>query len=73
MNDDEQHQHLIRGANAELVVRRVPDNELVLDLRAVTVDGKRYIMDTEDVVEGGSQKDGVGEKNVPGNFSAAAR
>lgn len=58
-----------RGANAELVVRRVPENELVLDLRAVTVDGKRYILDTEDVVESGSHdKDGVGENRRTGKF-----
>jgi hypothetical protein len=58
-----------RGANAELVVRRVPDNELVLDLRAVTVDGKRYVMDTEDVVESGShEKDGIGENKRTGKY-----
>lgn len=68
VTDRDGHVSIPRGANAELVVRRVPDNELVLDLRAVTVDGKRYIMDTEDVVEGGSQKDGVGENKRTGKF-----
>src|SRR5690349_2236988 len=34
-----------RGANAELVVRRIEGNDLLLDLRAVTVDGKRYRLD----------------------------
>ncbi len=58
-----------RGANAELVVRRVQGNELMLDLRAVNVDGKRYILDTEDVVESGShEKDGVGENKRTGKF-----
>jgi hypothetical protein len=58
-----------RGANAELVVRRASGNELVLDLRAVMVDGKRYILDTEDVVQSGSQeKDGVGENRRTGKF-----
>jgi hypothetical protein len=58
-----------RGASAELVVRRLSGNELMLDLRAVTVDGKRYILDTEDVVESGShEKDGVGENKRTGKF-----
>jgi hypothetical protein len=34
-----------RGADAELVVRRGPDNELVLDLDSVTVHGRRYGVD----------------------------
>ena len=34
-----------RGATAELVVRRGPDNELVLDLDSVTVQGRRYGVD----------------------------
>lgn len=58
-----------RGANAELVVRRVAGNELVLDLRAVNVAGKRYILDTEDVVEQGThEKEGVGENKRTGKF-----
>jgi hypothetical protein len=66
--DRDGHVAIPRGANAELVVRRAPGNELVLDLRAVTVDGKRYILDTEDVVEQGSNKDGVGENKRTGKF-----
>lgn len=57
-----------RGAGAELVVRRAERNELVLDLRAVNVNGKRYILDTEDVVENGHNKDGVGENKRTGKF-----
>jgi hypothetical protein len=58
-----------RGANAEMVVRRAPGNDLVLDLRAVNVDGKRYVLDTEDVVQDGAdKKDGVGENKRTGKF-----
>ena len=56
------------GANAELVVRRVSGNELVLDLRAVNLDGRRYVLDTEDVVETGDRKDGVGENRRTGKY-----
>jgi hypothetical protein len=42
------------GATAELVVRRGPDNELVLDLDSVTVNGRRYGVDaTRNRVGGG--------------------
>ena len=34
-----------RGATAELVVRRGPDDELVLDLDSLTVNGRRYGVD----------------------------
>ena len=34
-----------RGATAELVVRRDADNDLVLDLDSVTVNGRRYGVD----------------------------
>jgi hypothetical protein len=33
------------GATAELVVRRAPDNELVLDLDSITVNNRRYGVD----------------------------
>jgi hypothetical protein len=43
-----------KGATAELVVRRGPDNELVLDLDSVTVYGRRYGVDaTRNRIGGG--------------------
>ena len=58
-----------RGAHAELVVRRVPGNELVLDLRAVNLEGRRYILDTGEVTEQGEPgKEGVGENKRTGKF-----
>jgi hypothetical protein len=36
---------LPRGSTAELVVRRGPNNELVLDLDSVTANGQRYAVD----------------------------
>jgi hypothetical protein len=66
--DRDGHVAIPRGANAELVVRRLPDHDLALDLRAVNIDGKRYIVDTEDIVENGGEKDGVGENKRTGKF-----
>jgi hypothetical protein len=58
-----------RGAMAELVVRRVSDGDMVLDLRAVRVNGRRYMLDTEDLVQqGGHEKDGVGENRRTGKY-----
>lgn len=66
--DRDGHVAIPRGSSAELVVRRTAENELVLDLRAVNIDGRRYILDTEDVVESGSAKDGVGANRRTGKF-----
>jgi hypothetical protein len=43
-----------RGASAELVVRRAPENELVLDLDSITINGRRYGVDaTRAAISGG--------------------
>jgi hypothetical protein len=55
-----------RGSEAWLVVRRVRDNQLALDLQSVTVNGKRYAVDTEDVITNGRQ--GIGENKRTGQF-----
>jgi hypothetical protein len=36
-----------RGATAELIVRVAPDNDLILDLESVVVNGQRYAMKAE--------------------------
>jgi hypothetical protein len=36
-----------RGATAELMVRVAPDNDLVLDLESITVNGQRYGVRTD--------------------------
>jgi len=35
-----------RGAYAELIVRQMGPNQLALDVESVTVEGRRYVMDT---------------------------
>src|SRR6202043_1165336 len=39
---DNGHLAIPRGASAELIVRVAPDNDLILDLESVVVNGKRY-------------------------------
>jgi hypothetical protein len=48
-----------RGSDARLVVRRVGDNSLALDLQSISMNGQSYIVNTNNVVEGTS-RDGVG-------------
>ena len=56
-----------RGATAELVVRRGPNNELVLDLDSLTSNGQRYAVDAtrHPVAEGGIdiQNSGIGNND----------
>ena len=45
VRDTQGHLAIPAGATAELVVRRGPDNELVLDLDSVTINSRRYAVD----------------------------
>ena len=54
-----------RGSPAQLAAMR-DGNNLVLDLRSVTVHGHRYVVDAGDVAAGG--KDGVGKNKRTGKY-----
>jgi hypothetical protein len=54
-----------RGSAAQLAAMRDGDN-LALDLRSVTVHGRRYIVDSGDVAAGG--KEGVGKNKRTGKY-----
>ncbi len=41
-----------RGSDAELIVRNVGEHDIALDLESVTVNGRRYIVSTENRTEG---------------------
>jgi hypothetical protein len=53
-----------RGSTAQLAAMRDGDS-LTLDLRSVTVHGRRYVVDTGDVTAG---KDGVGKNKRTGKY-----
>jgi hypothetical protein len=55
-----------RGADAELVVRRLKSNELVIDLDSVSVHGHRYAIVAEENVE--KNRNGVGGNKRTGEF-----
>src|SRR5689334_4778174 len=51
-----------RGSDAELILRDISNNEVVLDLESVNVNGRRYAISSppEPVSTDGSRKEGVG-------------
>jgi hypothetical protein len=49
---------IARGSNAELIVRNVGEHDLALDLESISVNGRRYIVSTENRTVG---KEGVGK------------
>lgn len=59
-----------RGSQAELILRDVSDNELVLDLESVIVDGTRYTVDSQSEVVGGTERgrQGVGANKRTGKY-----
>ena len=59
-----------RGAEAELIMRNVSDNEIVVDLESVNVRGRRYTIDaaSESVAAPGERKEGVGANERTGKY-----
>ncbi len=57
-----------RGADVELMVRDMGHHTLAVDLEAIVVYGKRYMVTTYDVTRSGGQKDGVGANGRTGKF-----
>jgi len=52
----------------ELIVRRVRDNDLILDIESVTAYGQRYGIDTQSERLESSNRDGVGANKRTGEF-----
>jgi hypothetical protein len=60
-----------RGANAELIMRDSDDDQIVLDLEAVEVNGQRFAVDaTSETVTatGDEQKEGIGKNKRTGKY-----
>jgi hypothetical protein len=50
-----------RGADAELIIRQVGDHEMVVDLEAIYVNGRRYLVDASSQEFNTRERPGVGE------------
>jgi hypothetical protein len=59
-----------RGSDAELIMRDASDSEIVLDLESVTVNGRRYSVNTasETVSSDESRKEGIGANERTGKY-----
>jgi hypothetical protein len=57
-----------RGASAELIVRRISDRELTLDLESINVNGERYAVTSEVTRQSGEQREGVGKNRRTAEF-----
>jgi hypothetical protein len=57
-----------RGSPAELVVRRVGNNDVAVDLDSITVNGLRYSVDTDAAVVGSQQNGDFGANKRTGTF-----
>src|SRR6185369_12842133 len=63
-----------RGSNAQIIIRSSSKggkfhgaSDLVLDLNSVSIDGRRYMLDTRDLVQKG--RDGVGANKRTATFT----
>lgn len=50
-----------KGSNADLIIRRASNSDLVLDLKSVTVGGKRYQVTSSDVERTAKNRQGIGK------------
>ena len=57
-----------RGSNVELIVRVARDNDLILDLDSVTVEGRRYAISTDANRIESNDRDTVGANSRTGKF-----
>jgi hypothetical protein len=57
-----------RGADVELLVRKIANNQVALDLESVTVNGRRYGIQSQDSVVSSERADGLGTNKRTGKF-----
>jgi len=59
-----------RGSNAQLIVRRISDNEMSVDLDSVNVNGRRYAVGSDSTapLTTESEKDGLGKNKRTGKY-----
>jgi hypothetical protein len=57
-----------RGSNAELVVRKISDSEMALDLEAITANGRRYTVASDSSTQAADKKEGIGANKRTGTY-----
>lgn len=57
-----------RGSDVELVVRRLPDNDVALDLDSIMVNGERYSVEAQQSVIDSERREGIGTNKRTGKY-----
>ncbi len=57
-----------RGSRAELIARRVNNNDMALDLDSISVGNRRYSVEASEDVRGGTRRDGLGGNSRTGKY-----
>jgi len=57
-----------RGSDVEMVVRKVSNNELALDLNSITVGNQRYGLQTDTTTTNSTRKEGLGKNKRTGKY-----
>jgi hypothetical protein len=57
-----------KGSDVELIVRRISDNEVALDLDSIVMNGERYGVEVEQNVLDSQRKEGVGANKRTGKY-----
>jgi hypothetical protein len=57
-----------KGSDVEMVVNNTSNDEVVLDLSSITINGQRYSVDTTEQVVGGERKEGIGINKRTGKY-----
>lgn len=57
-----------KGSTAELTVRKISDSEMALDLNAIDVNGRRYVVASDSSTQTASEKEGIGKNKRTGKY-----
>ena len=57
-----------KGSPAELIVRKVSNRELALDLNGIDVAGRRYTVASDASTQTGAEKEGIGKNKRTGKY-----
>jgi hypothetical protein len=57
-----------RGSDVEMVVKKISDNDVALDLQSININGQRYTVDSSDQVVSGESKEGIGVNKRTGKY-----
>ena len=66
--DDSGNVLIPRGSPAQLAAMKSSDSNLTLDLRSISVHGRRYTVEAEDVAAPGSKHVGIGKNKRTGEY-----